>query len=145
MRSIVELDIEAPRAKVAALLTDPALNTRWMEDIDRYEPISGEAGAPGSRYRLVPKRGALVFVVTVISRRLPEESRLALDSPKVAVAVTGRLVELAPDRTRLSSEQRFTFRGVLSRVLGLLARTAIRKAHRRHMEAFKRFVESPGS
>lgn len=142
MRSIVELDIEAPRSKVASLLTDPELSTRWMEEIDRYEPVSGAPGAPGSRYRLVPKRGAMVFVVTVLSRRLPEESRLALDSSTVAVAVTGKLVELAPDRTRLISEQLFTFKGVLSRWLGLLATTAIRKAHRRHMEAFKRFVES---
>jgi polyketide cyclase/dehydrase/lipid transport protein len=141
MHSTVEIDIVAPQARVAALLADPESNTQWMDDLDRCEPLSGPAGSPGSRYRLVPKKGSMVFVATVISRR-PEESRLELDSPTVSVAVTGRFVALAPDRTRLISEQEFTFKGVFSRFFGLLATTTIRKAHRRHMEAFKRFVEA---
>jgi hypothetical protein len=56
---------------VAALWADPRNNVKWMNDIDRIEPISGELGMPGSKYRLVPKKEGMEFVATVISRDLP--------------------------------------------------------------------------
>jgi hypothetical protein len=51
---------------------------------------------------------------------------------------------LSPGTTRLVSEEVFTFKGLLSKAFGLLARPAIRRAHRRHMEGFKRFAERQG-
>ena len=71
MKSTVELDIDLPRQQLAALFADPTLNTKWMDDIERYEPVSGQPGAPGSKYRLIPKKGDMVFVATVISNDLP--------------------------------------------------------------------------
>lgn len=50
-------------------------------------------------------------------------------------------VPFSSSRTRLVSEELFTFKGALGAVLGFLARGAIKKAHRRHMEWFKRFAE----
>jgi hypothetical protein len=142
MKSIVEVDIDVPQARVAALYANPANTTQWMDDVDRYEVISGEAGMPGSTYRLVPKKGAMVFVATVLSSRLPDECRLELDASSVVVSVTGRFVALSPSRTRLTSEEVFRFKGLFRAVVGLLARAAIRNAHRRHITAFKRFAES---
>src|SRR5262245_51825878 len=112
-----------------------------MDDIARYEPLGGEPGAPGSRYRLVPKTGTMVFVATVLAREVPNESRLRLDAPQVSVLVTGRLAPLSPARTRLTSEEEFEFKGLFRKVAGGFAGGAIRKAHRRHMDAFKRFAE----
>jgi hypothetical protein len=144
MKSVVELDINLRQAKVAELLTDPSNNPKWMDDIERIEPISGELGEPGSVYRLVPKRGQLVFVATVVTRELPSESRLSLDAPSVSVSVTGKLLKLSEEKTKLISEQVFRFKGAFNKVFGFLARGAIKGAHRRHMESFKRFAESQG-
>jgi hypothetical protein len=36
----------------------------------------------------------------------------------------------------------FHFKGLMSGIFGFLAGFAIRKAHRRHMEAFKAFAET---
>ena len=141
VKSIVELDIHSPRQKVAALFADPENNIEWMDDLDRYEPVSGQPGMPGSKYRLVPKKGKMVFVATVIARDLPDESRLSLDASNVTVSVTGRFVALSPERTHLISEEVFSFKGPVARFFGFFAQAAIRKAHRRHMEAFKRFAE----
>jgi len=55
--------------------------------------------------------------------------------------VHGTLSMLSDGRTRLVSEEVFKFKGVLNAATGLLARRAIHKAHYRHIEAFKRFVE----
>jgi len=75
MTSVVEIDIAAPRARVADLFFDPANNPKWMSDIERCEPVNGTLGMPGSTYRLVPKSGNRVFVATVLSKDLPDELR----------------------------------------------------------------------
>jgi hypothetical protein len=144
MKSIVELDIQVPQERLATLFADPENNMKWMDDLDRYEPVSGQPGLPGSKYRLVPKKGKMVFVATVLSRDLPNESRLSLDASNVAVSITGRFVALSPEKTRLISEEVFSFKGLVSKFFGFFAQGAIRKAHRRHMEAFKRFAEQRG-
>ena len=141
MTSVVDLEIDVPQARLAELHANPELSTEWMDDVERYEAVAGQPGMPGSQYRLLPKTGAMVFVATVISRNLPNELRLQLDATQVRVSVTARFVALSAERTRLISEQVFRFRGLFNRVIGVLAGGAIRKAHRRHMEAFKRFAE----
>jgi hypothetical protein len=141
MRSIVVVDINAPQEEVATLFADPSNNAKWMEDIERSEPMSGEQGMPGSIYRLIPKLGSMLFTATVVSRTLPNELRLSLDASTVAVDVHAILSRLPDGRTRLVSEEVFKFKGVWNVAFGLLARRAIRKAHRRHIEAFKRFAE----
>src|ERR1051325_732599 len=75
MKSVVELEIAAPQARVATLLADPQHAPRWMNDVARYEPLEGTPGMPGSRYRLVPKKGSRTFVATVLTRDLPTAAR----------------------------------------------------------------------
>lgn len=141
MKSVVKVDIDAPQHKVAALFADPSHSAEWMEDLELYEPIDGEPGAPGSIYRLVQRRGG-AFVGTVVSRDLPREHQLYLDAPDVAVSVKGRFDALSPQRTRLTSEEEFEFKGgLLKRLGGLLSGGAIRSAHRRQMQAFRRYAE----
>lgn len=141
MKDTVVVDINAPLEEVAALHANPATNTKWMDDVERYEPLSGEQGMPGSTYRLVPKQGSMVFTATVVNRNLPNALRLSLDASNVTVDVQAILSTLADGRTRLVSEEEFKFKGLWSRVFSLFARPAIRKAHRKHIEAFKRFAE----
>jgi polyketide cyclase/dehydrase/lipid transport protein len=142
MNSTVVVDIDAPQEMVAALFADPSKNVKWMEDVERSEPISGEQGMPGSTYRLVPKKGSMLFVATVVSRSLPNELRLTLDASNVTLDMHGTLSTLPDGRTRLVSEEEFRFKGLWRAAFGLLAWSAIRKAHRRHIEAFKRFAEN---
>jgi hypothetical protein len=56
--------------------------------------------------------------------------------------VNVRFVALSSERTRLISEEVFRFKGLFNKVFGFLAQRSIKKAHRRHMEAFKRFAEA---
>lgn len=142
MTSVVELEVAVPRARLAELFTDPALMPRWMDEIARVEPVPPEPGAPGPSYRLVPKHGKSAFVATILSREPP--ARLVLEAPTVSVSVTGTLVPLSERSTRLVSEETFRFKGIFGSILGYVAQRAIRSAHRRHMESFKRFAEASG-
>jgi len=145
MKSVVQLNIDVPQARLAGLFADPCNNPKWMDDLERIEPISGTLGEAGSVYRLVPKQGDLVFVATVLSRELPTELTLLLDAPSVSVWVSDKLLALSGQRTRLISEETFRFKGIFNKFFGLFARGAIKRAHRRHMESFKRFAESQGA
>lgn len=143
MKSVVEIEIRVPQARVADLYADPSQNTKWMDDVERMEPISGELGAVGSKYRLVPRKGDMVFVVTVLAKNLPAELHLSLEARNVTISVKGLFTALSPTNTRLTHEQIYGFRGLLYKVVGFLGRRGIKKAQRRHMEAFKRFAETP--
>jgi hypothetical protein len=112
-----------------------------MHDLKRYEPISGEQGLPGSIYRLVPKAGDMIFVATVVERNLPHEIRVNLEASTVDVAVTGRMVALSPTRTKLISEEVFTFKASDDATVASAVKDAIKAAHQRHIEDFKRFAE----
>jgi uncharacterized protein YndB with AHSA1/START domain len=142
MKSTITVEINLPHAQVAELLSNPRHATRWMHDVDRIEAVSGDLGMPGSSYRLVPKKGNMVFVAAVLPRVLPNQSRLRLDSSNVDVSVSGTFQSLTATRTLLVSQEVFHFKGVISTIFGFLAWFAIRKAHRRHIEAFKTFAET---
>ena len=141
VKSVVELDIETPLPRVAALFGNPGNSTKWMHDIDRYEPLSGQPGTPGSKYRLVPKKGSMVFVATVLPGASPNEFRLELSASNVTVSIAATLTALPNGWTHLMSTEVFSFTSLIQRIFGVLATPAIRKAHRRHMEAFKQFAE----
>jgi hypothetical protein len=142
VKSVIEIEIHLPQVRLAALYADPKLNTRWMDDVERMEPISGQLGMPGSKYRLVPKKGDMVFVATVLARNLPAELHLSLEATNVTISVKGLFTALSPGNTRLTHEQVYRFKGLFNKVFGFLARRTIKKAQRRHMEAFKRFAEA---
>ena len=144
MKSIVEVEINAPRSDVVALLADPANMPQWMDDLARIEPISGEPGMPGSGFRMVGKPGTAQtdFVVTVTARNLPDVFALKLQSDSVDVAVTATFAVLSTARTKMRSEEMFSFHGVFNALFGFLAQSRIRKHHRDHIESFKRFAES---
>ncbi len=144
MTSRVELNINARQTPLAEAFAEPRNNPAWMDDIERIEPLSGELGQTGSSYRLVPKRGKQIFVATVEKRALPVELKLFLDSPRVSVSITDTFHRISDSQTKLISEETFRFKGLLGRLAGLSARRAIKRAHRRHMEAFKRFAERRG-
>jgi len=83
----------------------------------------------------------MTFVATVVSRALPNELSLMLEASNVTVVVQATLSALPGGRTRLVSEEEFTFKGLWNAAFGILASSAIRTVHRRHIESFKRFVE----
>ena len=141
MQSNVVIDIDAPKHSVAELYADPRNNTAWMDDVERYEPLSGEQGSPGSSYRLVPRDGSRPVTATVIRRNLPYELLVKLDSSTVRVDVQARFTTLPDGRTRLASDEEFRFKRPSQRAIGLLLHPLVHKAHLRHLETFKQFAE----
>ncbi len=141
MKDVVEVEINVPQKELAELFADPRNNPKWMLDVKDYEPVSGEDGMPGSTYRLLPKTGDMVFLATVVERNLPGELKLNLKGSGVDVAVTSKLIALSPTKTRLISEEIFTFKGMDNSAVSSSVKDAINAAHRRHIEDFRIFAE----
>ena len=141
MKSVVELNISAPQAKVAKLFEDPQQFPKWMDDVDRVEPVNGSGRDWESQFRMVPKRGNLIFTAKVV-KRTNAHAQLALEAPTVSVSVNGTFMKLSAMKTRLVSEEVFTFKGLFGHLFGWIGFLSIMLAHRRHMRAFKRFAES---
>jgi hypothetical protein len=140
MKSIFETEINVPQAKLAEFYTNPENNVKWMEDLERCEFIGGELGVPGSRYKFIPKKGNMVFVATIISRDLPNEAKLILESKNVDVLVTAKFIAISPERTKFISEEIFTFKGLFNKAFGFIAQGAVKKAHHKHMKDFEQFI-----
>src|ERR1051325_8603416 len=138
MKSIVEVEINRPQKEAAELYADPRNNLKWMHDLARYEPLSGEEGMPGSTYRIVPKEGDLIFVATVVERNLPEQLKLHLQASDVDVDITGTFSSLSPTRTKLISEEVFTFKDEEEESVSPSVKDNIKATHRHHIEDFKR-------
>jgi hypothetical protein len=143
MKSVVELEINATRDRVAALFSDPRNMVKWMDDMD-YEPLTGPQGEPGSTYHL-GQRDGMWFTATVLAKNLPKEMQLRLDLPDLEVAITDKFVALPSGHTKLTSTEDFRWKGILSRLKGVFARGAMKRAHRRHMESFKQYAEREAS
>ena len=142
MKSVVEVEINLPQKEAAELYADPHLNSTWMHNIARYEPLSGEEGMSGATYRLVPKEGDMIFIATVVERNLPDELRLHLEASEVEVEVKGTFISLSPIRTKFISEEVFTFKGADEETVSPSVKEDIKAAHRQHIEDFKRFAEN---
>jgi hypothetical protein len=141
MRSRVEVNIAAAPVLVAELFSDPSRNVEWMNDVERIEALRGNLGEVGSVYKIIPKDNGLCFVATVLAVDLPNRLRLSLDEKTVSVSVNATFVRLSETMTKLISEEQFMFKGLLKRFFSIFVRTSIKRAHRRHIESFKRFAE----
>lgn len=140
MKSIFETEINVPQATLAEFFANPENNVKWMFDLDRCELISGELGMPDSKYHFIPKKGKLFFVATLLYKNLPDELKMILESKTVDVLVTAKFKAISTNRTKFISEEIFTFKGLLNKLVGFFARQAIKKAHYKHMEDFKKVV-----
>lgn len=141
MRSVAVLEIDAPRDSVAERYADPRNNDRWMNELERYEALSGEPGVAGSRYRLISDQPHLNFVVTVVERHLPDSVKLRLEAPSLSVDIHVTFADLRGERTRLESTEVFRFKGLFGRAMSLFARKSIHAAHLQRMKAFKAYAE----
>lgn len=141
MKSIFETVIDVPQAKLFEIYTDPNNNVLWMDDLAKCEPISGFQGTPGSQFRMIPKKGNMVFEATMLSKNAPSDASLQLSSPTVDVFITVNMTAVSAEMTQFISVEVFTFKGFFNQLFGSLATGVIKGAHRKHMEAFKRFAE----
>jgi len=142
MKYTLELDIEAPRSRVAALFDDPENWPSWQAGFVSAKIIAGNARETGSKTRLVQKlaTGNTEIVETIESRNLPQEITCTYAAKGAWNRVANRFVEISPTRTRWVFETEFRCTGML-KLLSTITPGMFRKASLKEMNSFKRFAE----
>jgi carbon monoxide dehydrogenase subunit G len=136
--------IDLPRARVIDLFDDPANLAKWQKGLQSFEHLSGEAGKPGARSKLVFQMGKrrMEMIETVTRRDLPDAFDGTYEVDGVLNIVENRFTEVGPDKTLLETRNIFEMKGFMMSLMGWLMPGMFRKQSEKYAEAFKAFAEN---
>ena len=143
MKYEVEMTIDLPRDRVIELFDNPDNLPKWQEGLQSFELISGEAGQPGAKSRLVYLEGGrrIEMIETIEKRALPDEFTGTYEADNVWNHISNRFYEEGSDKTRWVMESEFKFSGIW-RILSIFMRGSFPKQTKEMMTDFKEFAES---
>lgn len=143
MKYTDEITIDLPRARVVELFDDPANLPKWQAGFKSFETISGVAGQPGAKSRLLYEMNGreLEMIETVTSRNLPDEFSGTYDAKNVHNIISNHFYEDGPNRTRWVTENEFRFSGIM-KIAALFFGGSFKKQTAVYAQAFKKFAEA---
>ncbi|EAY28953.1 SRPBCC family protein [Microscilla marina] len=145
MKYNTEIDINLPLDKVVTLFDNPDHLKKWQPTLLSFSMISGELGQPGSKVKLVYKRGKkgrLTMIETLIKHDLPEELLATYEAPGVLNHQKNTFIDLGNGKTRWQSVTEFKFSGTMKVVAFLLGKKGFQKETMKFHQLFKDFAES---
>ena len=142
MKYSVDIEINQPIDKVVELFDNPANMKEWMEGLISFEHISGTPGKVGAKSKLKFKTGKreMEMIETVTVRNLPHEFSGTYEAKGVHNIVTNKFISLSNNKTMLTNEQEFQFKGFM-KIVAFLMQGAFKKQSLKYMTAFKTFAE----
>lgn len=142
MKYTVDIEINAPIDRVIELFDNPDNMDKWMEGLISFEHLSGTAGQPGAKSRLLFKMGKreIEMVETITVRNLPHEFSGTYEAKGVMNIVSNKFIELPDNRTKYITEQEFQFKGFM-KIIAFLMPGMFKKQSMKYLIDFKKFVE----
>ncbi len=143
MKYSAEIEINKPIDSVIALFDNPDNLFKWMKGLQSFEPISGTAGEPGARSKMIFKMGNrdIEMTETILVRNLPDEFTGSYEAKGVYNIVKNRFQKIDDNKTRYISEQEFQFKGFM-KFIAFLMPGAFKKQSMKYLVDFKNFAES---
>ena len=144
MKYTCELTLNLPRDEVIALFNDPDNLSKWQPGLQSFEHVSGEAGQPGAKSRMLYNEGRreIEMIETIIARDLPESFSATYEAKGVWNEISNQFL-VEGDQTRWVMDSEFRFSGFM-RLMPIFMRGAFRKQTMKTMERFKEFAEGGG-
>jgi uncharacterized membrane protein len=145
MKYTEEVIIDLPRARVIEIFDDPENLPKWQTGLQSFELVSGEAGQPGAKSKLVYDMNGrrIEMIETIVRRDLPDEFTGTYEARGVKNWVANKFEELGATQTRWVTENEFQFSGLMI-LMGFFMRGSFPKQTREEMHKFKQFAESQG-
>ncbi len=146
MKYKLEIDIDLPREKVAALFDNPENLKHWQPGFVSMKHLYGTPGEPGAKSQLNYDMGRrkVEMIETLTSINMPEEFSATYEAKGVWNSIQNYFHEVGPDKTKWVTENEFRFSGFM-KVMGLLMPGAFKKQSFQFMEYFKEFAEKTES
>lgn len=138
-----QITINKPVDEVVRLFDNPDNLYKWMSGLQSFELISGTAGEPGAKSKLVFLNGKrrMEMIETITVRDLPAEFSGTYETQGVVNISVNKFKDLGNGTTLYTTENTFHFSGFM-KLIGFLMPGAFKKQSYKYMEQFKAFVES---
>ncbi len=143
MKYTCQIDINRPIDTVIELFDDPDNLLKWMEGLQSFEHISGVAGEPGAKSKLMFKMGKrnIEMTETILIRNLPAEFTGSYEAKGVFNIVKNSFQKIDESSTRYITEQKFRFKGFM-KCIAFFMPGAFKKQSMKYLTSFKNFAES---
>jgi uncharacterized protein YndB with AHSA1/START domain len=141
-----EIDIDRPRAEVAAYVADPDNATEWYENIRSIRWESPPPAAVGSRIAFVARFLGRQLAYTYEVREMIPGERFAMATSQgpFPMETTYTWKDTASGGTRMTLRNRGEPSG-FSKVATPMLATALRRANRKDLTRLKAVLETPGT
>jgi len=143
MRYNCEVTIEKHIEVVVKEFNDPEAIYEWMEGLESFELLEGEAGKRGAKSKMTFKTKNRTFsmIETIWENDLPEKYSATYTAGGVTNNMDVTFQKVDDHRTRYYTEQEFIFKPFGMKLMGWLMPGAFKKQTMKFLNAFKKYVE----
>lgn len=142
MKYTCEIIIQKPRQEVITHFDSIENLYKWMEGLEKFEVLSGDAGEVGAQSRLTFQLGKrkLEMVETITEKNLPDTFSGNYVANGVVNHIKNEFIDQG-ESTLYRTYQEFELSGVM-KLFGWFFPSMFKKQSMKHLEAFKKFAES---
>lgn len=143
MKYSASIEIDRPLHDVVEKFQDIENMHKWQEGLIGYKLLEGQPGATGSTMSLSYQMGKrkVDMIETILNNNLPARFDVMFEANGVKNINTNTFEALSPNRTRMTIETEFEFRGFM-RLIAFVMPGAFRKQTSKMLNDFKKFVEA---
>lgn len=145
MKYTCTINIDLSIDQVVKLWEDENHFCKWQDGFQTIETLEGQAGAVGSKSRIIYQQGKrkMELTETIITNKLPLEKKALYEHIHMTNTQTTRFERISGNKTRYISEVEYTkFKGFVPNLMARLFPGMFRKQSQKWMQQFKEFAES---
>ena len=145
MKYTCEIEINQPVEKVIELFDNVDNLPKWMEGLESFEHLSGEAGQPGAKSLLKFKMGKrkMEMTETITVRNLPEEFSGSYEMDGVINHIKNTFSAISESKTLYTTENEFVIKNnMVMKIFAFLMPGMFKKQSMKYLQSFKKFAES---
>ncbi|MGX5201868.1 SRPBCC family protein [Aliikangiella sp. IMCC44632] len=143
MKYINEIEVNVARDTMIELFDDPDNLTKWMPNLESFQPISGEPGQVGAKSKFVVSHGKkqCELIETITLRELPERFEGTYETDGMWNQVKNQFVVVDENTTKWIAESEFKSDKLVMKFLMFFMPFAFKKESLKFMQSFKTFAE----